>query len=775
MALDLPFVHVRIGDGRPRVETISRPPPLDPGDLGHLLALDRETRPQQPPGDRVLPLEAGSFAVGRGGFGGVTWRIVPAGQVGSLAHPAWLWRSSRWFDPGAPTRGPTPEPVPLRDQLDPAARLCGGNQKTVTSLASVVAAVRRRDKPVAIVVDPHNLADPAPSARWFMLALLTILPDDLARTLRLSTFEEAPSPDEWDVVVANHAAEGFTHLYPSERPSLGGDIPATFVWQALTDGEADTVEMASRWLIEGAQDPWSAGIRKNRTVRGATPQAPNRSARPGRDDQPRRLRLNTPEAWLSLSNRNAEERARIIGAWLDRDSSPPSEEILGAVAVIRPVGQHSDAWCRRLLEWAEDAPCAVAATQLLTQTLDAEPLPLEPSTRASLYTEAVRLQIMHGLFDEAAASISGPCSQSLLRAGAGRVVADAWVHLPVSRRPVASLDKLIERLLRAESGDDAVAFLWLALIIADQDTRADHVLQHVARLASADEGLGIGALLANLADSPQAMRWVGHVARSAPPERLWSLVAPVTTGPDDPLWEHCVDVRSHSAAPEDRIADLVGLPAPQVARNERELRQVAASVRVWRFPDAAVAEGAARLSDLPDRAAVWPWLHLCASDPALDAAGTRNVIIEHLGAYPPNNQNERQSAMAMSEGLGAAPGWGPGEHSAVLSMLLSAPDGDGSGFTVEVGRAMARGMSRRPDSGSHLASITSEICGLTTNHQIIDLFLNRVLPMAFAKGVPEAYVSAVDAGGWSATTRSTWARIVDSLGPATTPVLPPPR
>ncbi|MFK7930339.1 MAG: hypothetical protein AB8H79_19275 [Myxococcota bacterium] len=641
-------------------------------------------------------------------------------------------------------------------------------------LASVIAAIRRRDKPVAIVVDPLHLADPAPSARWFILALLTVLPPQMRHGLRLSTFEDRPAADEWDLVVVNHDAEGFTLLRPTERPMLGGDIPASFVWEALSNQDPDLAERAAGWWLAGAPDPWSAGVRKSRPERSSATAAPAQADSP-HQSQPRRLRLNTPEAWLSLSNRSSEERARIIAAWLERDSPAPTEEILGAVAMIRPIGHDTEPWCTRLVEWADDSPCAVAATQLLTQTIDVEPLPLEPSTRASLYTEAVRLLIQHGLFGEATAAVSGPCSDALLRAGAGRVVAEAWTHLPITRRPLTSLNALVGRLLRSEGGDDAVSYLWLALIIADQDARADHVLQQVARLAATEDGIQIQTLLTNLSGSAQAMRWVGHVARVAPPQRLWSLVAPVTTGPEDQLWEHCVDVRSHSAAPEDRIADLVGLPAPQVARNERELRQVAASVRVWRFPDAAVAEGAARLSDLPDRAAVWPWLHLCASDPALDAEGTRNAIIEHLGVYPPPGQHERQSALAMSEGLGAAVGWTPPRHAGVFIQLLRAPDGDSSGFAVELARSLSRGIARRADAGPHFAAITSEICSVGSTHKLVDTFLKSVLPMAFARGVPESYVAGVDASGWSATTRSSWARIVDSLGPAATPVIAPPR
>lgn len=768
MALELPYVHVRLGSGKPRVESLSRPAPLTPEDLTTLLALDVETQPQQPPGDRVVPLSDGAWAVGRGGFGGVTWRILSAADASRVPHPAWLWRSSRWFDPAAPPRGPIPNALPLRAQLDPASRLGGGSERTAALLASTIASLRRGSAPVAVVIDPTIVADPAPAGRWFLLALITMLPPSIRERLTMSTFEGNPSPEEWDLVVTSQPPAGFLHRRPEDHPALGGDLPATFLLECLQDDNPELAEEAAGWSQAGSADPWAAAIRQRWGGRHTATPAGERRRHPRPTDPgapPRRLRLNTPEAWLSLSHRSEEERGRIVAAWLDREGAlPPTESILGAVSHIRPKGADTGRWCEALLDWAEAGPSRVVATRLLADVVDNEPLPLEPSTRASLFTEVIRLLLDLGLFTDALAALSGPTAVSLAEAGAARVLTEAWVQLPQSRRPEAALSELVTMVIASPDGDEVVSHLWQALMVEERDNRADFVLREVCLRASMDNTVNLDALLAVLADSPQAMRWVGHAARIAPPHLLWSLVAPVCSGPNDPLWEHCVDVRSQHAAPEDRIADLVALPQSQIKRLERELRRAAANVRVWRFPDESVAEGAARLADLPDRSQLWIWLHLCAAPPAATADGLMAAIVGAFCTRPPSNTEERRAAAAMAEALGAADGWSPLLHAELLLRLSLAPDGDGSGFAHDLSSSIARGMGRRSDNARHFAAVTDQLGGLPPEHPALAGFLNRLLPLAFPRGVPPDYINAVDSTRWTTPTVEAWRRVVESLG-----------
>ena len=54
--------------------------------------------------------------------------------------------TARVEDPAAPSRGPVPNALPLRSQLDPASRLGGNGSRTAGLLASCVAARSRRSR-----------------------------------------------------------------------------------------------------------------------------------------------------------------------------------------------------------------------------------------------------------------------------------------------------------------------------------------------------------------------------------------------------------------------------------------------------------------------------------------------------------------------------------------------------------------------------------------------------------------------------------------------------
>jgi hypothetical protein len=686
-----------------------------------------------------------------------------------VAHPAWLWRSSRWFDPTASARGPIPSSLPLRAQLDPASRLAGSPARTSALLAATVATLRKKAGPVAITIDPKEVADPAPSGRWFLLAVLTCLPVSLRLGLRISTFEDQPDPALWDVVVVSRPATGFQTVRPEDNPPLGGDLPASFLLDHLRADDPETVEEVAR---ESANpERWLEEIRLRRPKAEAVGAAPRGTARgtaggsPARTEAPRRLLLNTPEAWLSLSHRDDDDRAKVVKAWLDRPDAPaPSEGILDAVAQIRPPGRDTERWCAALLRWAAAGPSRTAAVRRLAATLDSEPLPLEPAVRASLWTEYMHALLDLGLYGDAVAAFSAPSATLLLEAGAARVLTEAWVRVPASRRPEGALKELVDKLIVGPKGGVVVAHLWQALMVEDRDARADIVLQEVARRVSLDETIKVDALLDVLADSPQAMRWVGHVARIAPPDRLWALVAPVTSGPEDPLWEHCVDVRSQSASPEDRIADLVGLPEPQILRLERELRRTAGTVRVWRFPDGSVAEGASRLAMLVERSPLWLWLYLCASPAGSIADARTSNLVDAFCADPPASSDERRAAVSMAEALGAGEGWTPLAHASLLLRLTLAPDGDGSSFALDLSAALARGAARRPEGARHLADITDELGVLPPDHPAIITFVTKLLPAAFARGIPPAYVGSVHVSRWPMPTRDAWRRVVETLG-----------
>jgi hypothetical protein len=763
MSLSLPHVHVRFTGETPTVEAAGVPAEV----VRELVALDQRAAPSTTPGDRARPVGEG-WAVGRGGFGGVVWRIVPGAAREQLAHPAWIWRSSRWFDPTAPPVGALPGPLALRGALDPAARLTGGAERTASLISGIVSRLRRHEGPIAVVVDPAVLPDPAPAGRWFLLALLTVLPPAARARLRVSSFEASPAPGAWDVVVTPSAPAGYRAMLPGEPVDLANDVPARFVLESLLADDPEQVERAALWAEPNDSDPWGAAV--HRRWIALIPPAPSPEAPPPTRERPaaappRRLHLNTPEAWLSLSDRRDEERAAIVRAWANRpDAPPPAEAILGAVIQIRPRGRDVAVWIEALLRWAETGAARLAAVRELGAVLEAEALPLEPAVRASVWTEYIASLLDLGQFGEALAACDDASARALIQAGAGEVVAEAWTQLPASRRPEGALRALVERLCDSPKGQPGLTHLWQALIVQEHDTRADVLLQVVGDRAARGACCPIHTLLDLLAGSPQAMRWVGHIARKAPPTALATLVAPVTSGPGDPLWEHFLDVRSQHAPAEHRIADLIGLPLELVRRSERDLRDVIASIRVWRFPDRAVAAGAGRLASIDGVPALWSWLQLCASGPDQRPSSGTASLVDALCLRPPTSNDERSAVWMMTEGMGAAEGWTPPQHAELLLRLALTPSSVDPNLPLDLGASLVRGVARRADAAVHLAALTDQVALLPPGHPATQVFLQRLLPVAFSRGVPAAYIRAVRPGSWSAPTRDLWQRIIQSLG-----------
>lgn len=766
MQITMPHLHVRLSPGGPS----AAPSAIEPSVVQELVHLDRATTSARLPGDRVRPLGADAWAVGRGGYGGVVWRLLRTPFSSDLPHPAWLWRTSRWFDPTSPGTGTLPGSLPLRAQLDPASRLAGGSASGCAELlAGTVSALRSADGPLAVVVPPEVLADPAPAGRWFILALLTLLPRATALRLRASTWEVNPDPRAWDLVIVNATPHGFRPIHVEDPPPAGTDIPASFILDRLRSDDPEEIERAADWVDAADSDPWGAGIRRRWDPPAATRGRPTSRpppGSPGASSPPRRLRLNTPEAWLSLSDQSEGDRAAIVRAWIQKTQAvPPSEAILGAVIQIRPRGRDVTPWIEALLAWCDTGPSRSVAARELGAVLDVENLPLEPAVRASLWTEHVAALLELGQFGDALAACDGPAAGTLIDAGAGEVVIDAWTRLPNSRRSEPSLRALAERLTASPHGEAAVSRLWQTLIVQEQDAWADVVLQVVAERASEGRCCPIDELLSLLSDSPQAMRWVGHVARRAPPTALAALTEPVTSGPGDPLWDHLSDVRSQHASVEDQIADQIGMPAQQIERNERDLRRAIGAVRVWHFPDRTVAAGAGRLATLERASPVWAWLQFCASEPGQRPASGTASVVDALCARPPSVADEVTALWMMTEGLGSAAGWTPVQHAELLVRLALSPTVSDPSFALDLGASLARGMGRRPDAPVHLAALTDQMAMMPPGHPATQLFVQRLLPVALARGVPPAYLRAVQPSTWSMPTRDLWQRVVHSIGP----------
>lgn len=760
MSATLPHVQIRFQGTRPKVVSSDRRPGLTRIDLDRLLALDRMER-ETSPGDRAYPLSNGRWAIGRGLSDGFVWRIVSPEIAERLQHPAWLWRSSRWFDPEAPPTGPVPGPLPLRTSIEAARRLTGGSAQCAALLAAMVAGLRAGDRPIAVVLDQQSIDDNVHATRWLLLSLLTLLPKPLRQGLRLSAFEPEPSAQDWDLVLTTTKPQGFRCIVANEPLDVSHDLPATFLLDRLKADALEQAQEASQWLDEGAEDPWASAIERLWDQSAPTLSTPAPSRRPNT-----RLHLTTPEAWLALIGRPEAERHAAVRSWLETSTDSPTEAALGALSRVRTRGVDTNEWVRALLRWADVGPCAVQATLELGRTLELELLPQEPGVLASIWTEYLLLLLKHGRFSDALAACESPTAHRLIDQGAGHVIVEAWVHLPSSRRPESALIGLVDSLRTAPHGGAALTQLWQALMVDENDGRADLLLQRVAGAVSHDSGLDLTPLLKSLAASPQAMRWVGHVARQASPRVLGALVEPVTNGGLDPLWEHCVDVRAQICPPETQIADQLGMPEAQVQRSERELRDRAADVQFWRFPDIDIADGAARLAEVDDASALWSWIELCARPPSPQSQQTVPTIVTRLCAAPPAREVERRSLWTVTESLGAA-GWSPAQFAGLLIRLALAHDTEDGAFSMDLSTALARGIARGPSGAKTLAEVTNHLGTLPDGHPATDRFIRRILPITYARGVPAGYTEAVQASDWPESTHSLWRRVVQSLGTRT--------
>ncbi|TVQ91417.1 MAG: hypothetical protein EA397_10210 [Deltaproteobacteria bacterium] len=762
MTLALPHVHVRLEADGPRVDSSHPELGISRSELERLLDLDRESSSVHPPGDRAYPLEGGRWAIGRGSPSGFTWRIVPSEVALKLRHPAWLWRSSRWFDHTAPPTGPIPGPLPLRTSIEAARRLAGGSRPCACLIAGVVAALRTQELPVAILLGEHDPEDAVHASRWFLLSLLTLLPRPIREVLRLSGYEHRPDPSDWDVILTSEPPEGFFILRIGEDPALADDLPATFLFDRLQADALEQAEEASGWYEPDADDPWAEGIapRWNQSRPTlAEPGAPSLGTG--------RLRQRSPEAWLSLVGQPEAHRAREVKAWLDGAPEAPSEDVLGAITRVRPRNSHSDAWARALLRWADEGPSAMAATLELGVTLEREPLPMPPAVLSSLWTEYVMLLLHHARFSDALAACESPAAHTLIAEGAGQVVADAWVHLPSSRRPEGALLSLVDELLASPNGPDALAQLWQALMVDEHDGRADMLLRRIASTIDRNPDVELDPLLSVLAQSPQAMRWVGHVARHTTSRRLSSLVSPVTSGPHDPLWEHCIDVRAQVCPAEVQIADQLGMPEAQIQRAERELRERVAEVQFWRFPDVDIADGAARLALADGASPIWSWLEICARPPERNGRTNLATRLTRLCAFPPAQHKERRSLWVMTECMGSAEGWSAASHAALLVRFSLTSDPEDGSFILDLSTALARGVAKGAGGAQRLAHVTDELCTLPEGHPATETFLRRILPVVYTRGVPKDYIKEVNPSKWHKATLATWQRVVKSLGSPT--------
>ena len=180
-----------------------------------------------------------------------------------------------------------------------------------------------------------------------------------------------------------------------------------------------------------------------------------------------------------------KERILAVQHYLDTPNKPtPSPGLLFSIAMARPKGSLIGPWCAALMTWAQIDALSEVCEHLILGVLYKDPMPKEPSTRASLWTLLLHRWIRQGRFDEAKGLFAHPATQRLLHGDIARVVAEGWLMLPRTHQSENHLTKLIERMKDVRDGDQAVARIVQQLQRSGRESFSHSAVRTWARVRS---------------------------------------------------------------------------------------------------------------------------------------------------------------------------------------------------------------------------------------------------------------------------------------------------
>jgi hypothetical protein len=777
--VDLPVVHLPV-EGEPE---LSRDDAVSFEELATLADLG----PSEAVTEIHVNLPRQRWAVGRVGPDGGIWRVGEPGDRDRLGHPAWLWTDDVAFAPGSGESTPVPLNLPLRTLIRQSSALAGSVRGTCDALAATIAQLRKRKKPVCVVgpVDRQPLQpETGNPARWFALAVLTCLPPNWRRRLRVSTHAADPKPEQWDLVFAPKAPAGFAVVDVTAVASVDDDVVASYLLDRLLGKDPEAVEAAAYLAAGEGDDPWGEGVRAH--LAGGVPgftsvEATQLQFDPESAVQAILRRLDAgaelkgavvaelaavtsktwdPRPWAAVAARpeaDREHAVRSVLPHLDPVAVPAS--FVDSVVALGRIGAAVGPWAAflvRVLREGQDAaaPAAEALEEIVAND------GIDGPTRASIWQEVVLARIEAG--DEAGLlhAITSAASRRVAAEGAGSVLVHAFLALPSHQRTQNLLRSLVDAITAGVNPDLAMASLYRGLLadhseLTGGDMRAAAVgrvvLQHWARVrtSSMPPAIERDRLLALVRNTPAAIDWAEIVSPLAPWERVKALILPVM--PADAAQAARVWVAAENAraarlggTARDRLVQLSAfLPegGPALEPLARELvAEIAADPR---FPDADLSDVAAGFAEL-GASPLWMLLAITAGPNGTygedDLDGTTIAFCES----PPRTRPERVVAAKCVEALAAADGWAPHDFARWFVRLAMAPDGDGSGLNAELAEALVRGIVARDADGIRiLVDLTRGLLQLDAHHPATQLLLAR-LPSIFGDGLPRQYVDAVE-------------------------------
>jgi hypothetical protein len=790
MALLLPQVKV---DKRKRLIKEGRSKVLDKSDRALLLGLDWDlAKSDAIPGERVHPLDETRWAVGRGTAQGTTYRIIELVDLAQIHHPAWLWTEDAWFTKRAAS-GPMPQTVHLKRSLRQAARMLGSTRKAHVLVAAAIAHLRREDRrPLAIVADEAKLDGPGDPPRWFVLALLSCMPAQMALPLRIGTYEPLPDPQYWDLVLTSEPPEGFDVIEAERVPNnIGDDLVAWYIRKRLLDGEPELVEAIAPLWDDEAEDPWEACLERQLANEGPAAVSIDKTTlvdhfpvahklvamrvRSGAQITEKlaneiaaiTIKAGDASIWENLRAYSKRERTRAFRAWLANSHKyPPAEALLEAIGEVRPPSAKTTEWLCGLLRWLGTGKAPLAAAHLIEQVLKEDPQRPDMASRASAFLELVLALVTLDRPVDAMAAIFSPIGETFARGGAARTLAHAWLPLPPKHRTDETTGNLVRLLGMGSDGDAAARFLWMALHKEGSQAQADAVLRHWALFRGTRPPSGRDMFMARVRGTKHAETWVRIVVQHAPHQHLSQLLEPVISSREVALWRLAEEkwAAAHNPIPRDRfVGHYAFLPEGAKVLEDQALALFTELLATTSFPDAQVAEVASVYAEAPEPSLVWMWAAVAASEPDQFDEATIDATVHAFCGVPPRKPDERQLGVAVARRLGFASLWEPLDHARWLVRLILAPDGDATRYNQELALAMLQSLLKRADGMDRMITIAKAIFELPPDHEALHYFIESVLPQLWSEGPPKEFIREVEPHKQPTEIRSAWRAAFGSL------------
>ncbi len=769
MATDLPRIHVLLQGPSPRA-LASRKDAVAPDELRNLVSMD-VTTPDAGPGpiDRVYPLNGRRWAVGRRTGHRAVWRIIDAEVAARLSHPAWLWTSDPWFDPRVNDAEPAPLPNPegLRTLLRQSAAMGGSRRQSVKCIAAVVAALRQGGrKGVALVVPPATLSSASHTARWFGLALLHCLPPSVRESLRIGIGERAPDPRWFDLVVTDHAPDGFRIIDASEAPDEGRDLVAFFLRNRLHANDPEAVEEAA-WRFDqpAKEDAWGDGIRQ--IILAGTPgvsivtqdmleRDPEGSVRALRA----RVRAGAPlnegliaslvevtvrtgdhRPWRPLVVRSAVERAAAVQALLERKSElDPKRELVEVLGGLVPRGSSLQAWCSVLIAWIKRPALTETALDILVDALTDWPSAATKASRGTVFGEAVAALVEAERHELAAGALGGPLARQIAADGGARVVIHAWQGMPRSERTDERRDGILSCVADAPDREPALAMLYRA---TSDDAREVRSLVRAWRRVS-DGPIESDPLYLALYRGGASREWIRAELEGAPPEGIGAVVASLTDDPLSPLWVEAEELQATAlgGSARDRFLRLGQFGEGLPALDHLGLSLVPHLLLEASFPDSQIGELATAFATTAETSRTWGLVAMASCPVGTFDDDTTDATLVDFLEHPPKTVEEQQAAFASIRGLADSPGADPVDLARWIVRCSLAPSSQE--LAAELALELVQAIARRADGEAHLAAVTTAFADVPDDHPAVAWLAAFLIPQAWISGVPDTFLELVE-------------------------------